>query len=215
MISPGDLAVIVGLNVVGAASPGPDVVLVTRTATRSRRHARAVAAGVLVGVLMWSTLTVLGAAAMLHAFPWMLTALQVVGGLVLVAMGLANVAQGWRDRRNPPMDAAEAESRLGTLRRSFVRGLSTNVSNPKIVFALTAMIAPLLPANPSPATAAVVILALWLSTVAVFALLSQVVSTRRVQRRLFAAGPYIDIGAGGFFIAVGALVFLRGILATM
>ena len=38
MIAPGDLAVIIGLNVIGAAAPGPDVVLITRTATRSRRR---------------------------------------------------------------------------------------------------------------------------------------------------------------------------------
>ena len=36
MIAPGDLAVIVGLNLVGAAAPGPDLVLLMRTATRSR-----------------------------------------------------------------------------------------------------------------------------------------------------------------------------------
>lgn len=38
---------LIGLNLVGAASPGSDVILITRTATGSRRHAIAViAAGV-------------------------------------------------------------------------------------------------------------------------------------------------------------------------
>ncbi|SDL87996.1 Threonine/homoserine/homoserine lactone efflux protein [Corynebacterium mycetoides] len=215
MISPGDLAVIVGLNVVGAASPGPDVVLITRTATRSRAHARAVAAGILVGVLMWSTLTVLGAAALLRAFPWVLTALQIVGGVVLVAMGIANASQGLKDRHNPPADLHDAEARLGSARDSFIRGLSTNLANPKIVFALSAMIAPLLPASPSALTAVAVILALWLSTAVLFGVLTQVISTKRVQRRLLAAGPFIDICAGGFFVAVGAAVFVRGALSAL
>lgn len=127
------------------------------------------AAGIQVGVLMWCMLTVRGAAALLRAFPWVLTALQVIGGIVLMAMGAANAYQGWRDRLNPLVDVQEAQARLGSLRKSFIKGLSTNVSNPKVVFALSAMIAPLLPPSPSAGTAAVVILALWLSSVAVFA----------------------------------------------
>lgn len=215
MINPGDLAVIVGLNLVGAASPGPDVVLVTRTATRSRAHAHAVAAGIQLGVLVWCTLTVLGAAALLRTFPWLLTVLQVAGGVVLVAMGAANAAQGFKQRRNPPSDLDDARARLGSLRKSFATGLATNMTNPKIVFALSAMIAPLLPPSPSAATAVVVILSLWLSSVAVFAALAQVVSTRGVQRRLLSAGPYIDLGAGGFFVAIGTLVFVRGVSTAL
>lgn len=215
MIGLGELAVIVGLNLVGAASPGPDAVLVMRTATRSRRHAWAVVAGIQVGVLFWCSFTVLGAATLLQIFPWLLSALQTVGGLVLVAMGAASAAQGWRERNNPPADLAEARSRLGSLRAAFTRGLSTNLSNPKIVFALTAMIAPLLPPNPGPGTAVVVILALWLTSIPVFLFYAQVVSIPRLQCRLLAAGPYIDLGAGSFFIIVGTVLFLHGISVVL
>ena len=41
------------MNLVGVASPGPDIILVTRYATRSRRHAIAAAAGIQIGVLFW------------------------------------------------------------------------------------------------------------------------------------------------------------------
>ena len=67
------LTVIVA-NLLGALSPGPDIILILRTATRSRRHAVAAAFGIQVGVLMWVSLTVLGAAALLTAFPEILDA---------------------------------------------------------------------------------------------------------------------------------------------
>ncbi|WP_328700685.1 LysE family translocator [Corynebacterium lujinxingii] len=212
MISPGDLAVIVGLNVLGAAAPGPDVVLVTRTATRSRRHGWATALGIQTGVLMWCTLTVFGAAALLNAFPHVLTYIQIVGGAILIAMGASNVRSGVEERHYPPTSLAEAEERLGSVRASYLKGLATNLANPKIVVALSAMIAPLLPPSPSLGTAAVVIVALWLSAFALFAVFVQVVSTDRVRRKFLRAGPYIDIGAGAFFVVVGITLIVRGAL---
>lgn len=212
MISLGDLAVIVGLQLVGAAAPGPDVILVTRTATRSRRHAWATTAGIQTGVLLWVTLTVVGAAAVLTAFPRALSFVQLAGGAFLISMGQANIRQGWKDRKDPPLGLEEAEGRLGSLPASYLRGLTTNLANPKIVIGLSAMIAPLLPAHPSVATSVVVIAALWLSSYLLFGVLSQVVSTERVRRRLMFAGPLIDVLSGAFFLAVGIALVVRGAL---
>lgn len=167
MIAPADLATIVGLNLIGAAAPGPDIVLITRTATKSRRHGWATAAGIQTGVLLWCTLTVFGFAALL----------------------------------------------LGSVRSAYLRGLATNLSNPKIVIALSAMIAPLLPPAPSAGTALLVIAALWASSLALFAVLVQVLSAERVRRKFLRVGPYVDIGAGVFFVEVGAVLIVRGAAA--
>ena len=45
------------------------------------------------------------------------------------------------DRHDPPADLDEAVQRLGSVRSAYTRGLMTNLANPKIVVALTAMIA--------------------------------------------------------------------------
>nr|WP_040420851.1 LysE family translocator [Corynebacterium timonense] len=209
-MAPGDLAAIVGLNLVGAAAPGPDIVLLTRTATRSRKHAWATLAGTQTGVLMWVSLTVVGAAAVLTAFPRALNVVQMVGGAFLIFMGISNALQGWRERNDPPKGLEEAAGKLGSLPGSYLRGLSTNLANPKIVLALSAMIAPLLPPNPSTLSAVVVIASLWLSSMALMAVVAQVVSTEKVRRKLLAAGPRIDMGAGAFFLVVGIVFAARG-----
>ena len=211
MIAPGDLAVIIGLNLVGAAAPGPDLVLLMRTATRSRKHAWATNLGIHTGAALWFALTVFGAAALLTAVPHAVGAIQIIGGAVLAWMGAVNLRGGLRDRHDPPTDLDEAVQRLGSVRSSYLRGLLTNLSNPKIVVALGAMIAPMLPASPSLATALVVIGALWLSSFALFGLIAQVTSAERLRRTFFLAGPYIDIAAGAFFIVVGAALVGRGL----
>ena len=86
MIAPGDLAVIVGLNLVGAAAPGPDLVLLMRTATRSRQHAWAANLGIHTGAALWFALTIFGAAALLNAVPQAVTAIQIVGGVAVLML---------------------------------------------------------------------------------------------------------------------------------
>ncbi|STC68612.1 LysE family translocator [Corynebacterium pilosum] len=205
-----DLGAIIVVNLVGAASPGPDIVLITRTATRSRRHALATVAGIQVGVLMWCTLTVLGAAALLTAFPWVLEFVQIIGGAWLIYLGVSSIRGGLAERHNPPSDTTEAESRLGRLRHSFAKGLTTNLSNPKIVLFLAALVAPLLPPNPSLSVALIVIAALWIPSWIFQAALATLVSTHAVRNKLLRAGPYIDIGAGVFFVVAAVVLIVRG-----
>lgn len=197
-MNPADLAAIVLLNLAGAATPGPDLVLLTRLATRSRKHAIAATFGIYVGAFFWITLTVLGAAAVLNAFPWLLELVQAAGGAWIVFMGVTTARQGWRDRAHPPLDMAEAEGRLGSPRDSFFKGLTTNLSNPKIVLFLAALVALLLPPSPSISIAAIVIVSLRSTAFLLFLGFSLVVSTEKVRRKLLSAGPYIDLGAGAF-----------------
>ncbi|MHA2789539.1 LysE family translocator [Corynebacterium sp. S7] len=210
-----DLGAIVLVNMVGAMTPGPDIVLITRTATKSRKHALATTAGIHVGVLFWCTLTVLGAAALLHAFPWILEFIQIIGGAWIMWMGISMIRGGIKDRENPPADTEEAEARLGSVRSAFVKGLTTNLSNPKIVLFLAALVAPLLPPSPSAGVALTVIVALFFSSLIVFVVLSLVISTQRVRQALLRAGPYIDIAAGLFFLVASVFLFTRGVTGLL
>lgn len=205
------LLALIAINVVGVISPGPDIVLILRTATRSRRHALAVTLGIQIGVLMWCTLTVLGAAAVLHAFPQLVGVIQVVGGAWLMYMGYGLARSGWRERMAPPQDVEAAAEALGGLATSIRQGLLTNLSNPKIVLYLAAIVAPILPANPSALMAVAVVLTLSLSSFAVQMTIAYVVSTRRIRRTLLAASPFIDLGAGIFFLIASVVLIVRGI----
>ncbi|MDO5668691.1 MAG: LysE family translocator [Corynebacterium sp.] len=204
-------AALVVLNIAGAASPGPDILLITRTAIRSRRHAVATVLGIQVGVLFWCTLTVLGFAALLNAFPAILGFLQLIGGAWLVWMGYGMVSGGLRERKNPPADLEEAAARLGRLRHAFLHGLTTNLSNPKIVLFLSALIAPLLPQSPSAGLAIGVVAALSISAIILQLGMALLVSTPAMRRKLLRAGPMIDVAAGIFFIVAGLVLVFNGV----
>ena len=115
------------------ATPGPDLLLLTRMATRSRRHALASVSGISTGLVLWVSLTVFGAAALLISYPVLESVIKLVGGVWLVWMGrgmiLAARAQ-FRDRMNADIDV---DTIFGTPWKSYQQGLFTNLSNPKVV----------------------------------------------------------------------------------
>ena len=208
-------ASLLALNLAGAASPGPDMILIMRLATRSRTHALAAAAGIQLGVVMWCSLTVFGAAAVLTAYPSLLAFVQLLGGIALILMGLSMARTGWRDRNVKPVDLADAALRLGSLKAAFRTGLLTNIANPKIVLFLAAIVAPLLPQSPSLGLAIAVIAALTLSAFLLFVVVAFFLSTKAVRCRVLAAGPWIDIAAGVLFVVIGASLAINGLLTMV
>ncbi|MBC3185077.1 LysE family transporter [Corynebacterium sp. zg-331] len=207
-MTPGGLASLVALNLMGVAAPGPDTLLVMRAATRSRRHAYATVAGVHVGVLLWMTLTVCGAAAVLGRYPILIGVIQLAGGAYLGWMGARMARAGWRLRG---YSAAQAPGTTTASAWQCARqGFGTNLSNPKIVLFLTAIIAPVMPAETSWGAAAVIVACLWLSSAAYFLLIATVLSTAAVQRRALRASPAIDVVAGAVFVLFGVALVLRG-----
>ncbi|CAB1042197.1 LysE family translocator [Corynebacterium diphtheriae] len=197
------LLTLVGLNVVGMLTPGPDIFLVTRIATKSRRHAYATVAGIATGLLVWVTLTVFGATAVLTAYPSVLSGIQLVGGAWLLWMGTKLVRVARRQRGEGVAVASTIDALLGTPAQCYRQGLATNLSNPKVVLYFAAIIAPFLPTNPSLLTALSVIVVIVLSNLVMFSLLATVISTNALRRAFLKAGPWIDLVAGCFFIIAG------------
>ncbi|WP_448852604.1 LysE family translocator [Corynebacterium sp. 335C] len=204
-----NLFTMLGFHVVGMTSPGPDIFLVLRTATRSRRHALAAVAGIVTGSTLWVTLTVVGVAAVMAANPAVMAAVQLLGGLYLAWMAWSMLSSGVKGVMElragaipPPVDQA-----LGSVRKAFRTGLLTNLSNPKIVLFFTAVLSQFMPVDAAWWVQLVYIAALQLCAVAWFGLIAVVVSTERMTRRMVKAGPWIDVVAGVAF-AVLAVVML-------
>ena len=127
-------AAMLGIHVVGMTSPGPDIFLILRMATRSRKHALAAVAGIVTGSTVWVTLTVVGVAAVLSTHPTLMGVIQLLGGAYLTYMGarmLLGAVRGIREL-NAGGSPAVGAAALGSLGGAFRQGLLTNLSNPKI-----------------------------------------------------------------------------------
>lgn len=135
---------ILGAILVGAVSPGPSFVLVSRIAARSSRvDGLAAALGMGLGGAVFATLALLGLAAVLLQVEWLYLALRVGGGLYLIYLGI----RIWRGASEPLEVADPGTPSQPTAFRSFAIGLLTQVSNPKTAIVYASIFAALLPAT--------------------------------------------------------------------
>ncbi|CAI1193250.1 threonine export protein RhtC [Serratia fonticola] len=121
------------VHLIALMSPGPDFFFVSQTAaSRSRREAMMGVVGISLGVMVWAGVALLGLNLILQKMAWLHQIIMVGGGLYLCWMGwqLLRSARGQNVQTAP---AAEVKVALPKPGRSFIRGLLTNLSNPKAV----------------------------------------------------------------------------------
>jgi RhtB (resistance to homoserine/threonine) family protein len=120
--------------------PGSDTLLVTKNAVL---HGRAVglgtALGVCGGLLVWTTATALGVAAIVRGSAAAFTVLKLVGGAYLVWLGV-QVLRGRRARSAFEPAAARDRSRSVGRWLGFRQGLLGNLANPKIAVFFTSLL---------------------------------------------------------------------------
>lgn len=135
---------IAGAISLGAMSPGPSFVMVARTALAgSRGDGVAAALGMGVGGAAFAAAALLGLQALLQAVPSLYALVKLVGGAWLLYLGYLI----WRGAGAPlvlPATARGSEGRRA-LRRSFLLGLGTQLSNPKTAVVYASIFVSLLP----------------------------------------------------------------------
>ena len=129
----------------GAASPGPSFVYVARTAVAlSRTDGVAAALGMGIGGISFAALALLGLQAVLAQVAWLYAGLKLAGGLYLLLLAF----RLWRGAGNAADLPRGVGERPPGLRRSFLLGLATQLSNPKTAVAYASIFAALLPPAP-------------------------------------------------------------------
>ena len=97
------LLTIAGVHALGLLVPGPNVLAVTHTAlTRSRGAGVAIALGVTVGALVWSSSASFGLAAVLTHAAGVETGLRLAGAAFLVWIGLRHILARREPARKQP-----------------------------------------------------------------------------------------------------------------
>ena len=160
-----------------------------------------------------------GAATLLTTYPSILSVIQLLGGAYLSWMGykmgrgaLKELAQArafrFKGEARPIPDATAA---LGTPAQAYRQGLATNLSNPKVVMYFAAILAPLMPANPSLMVASTIVVASLVQTWLVFSFLCVIVSTEKIRKSVLRAGPIFDAVAATVFVIVGVVLLYEGL----
>ncbi|TPP09887.1 LysE family translocator [Rhizobium glycinendophyticum] len=132
---------------IGAMSPGPSFVLVSRVSiSHSRLHGLASAIGMGLGGALFATLALVGLVTLLQQVEWLYLLLKFGGGLYLVYLA----TRIWQGAKTPLVAAGSGEA-AGTgasVWHSLGLAFATQISNPKTAVVYASIFAALMPAAP-------------------------------------------------------------------
>ena len=193
---------------VGAMSPGPSFVVVSRIAiSRSRLDGLAAAVGMGVGGITFSVLALAGLTALLTQFAWLYIVLKVAGGAYLVYIAY----RIWRGAKEP-LTVGDAVDGRSSIRRSFTTALLTQLSNPKTIIVYASIFAAFLPK----AIPLGVIIGLPIGIFAIeagwYAIVALAFSSQRPRQAYLAAKAWIDRAAGLVMGGLGLRLIVSGMM---
>lgn len=122
------------MHMIALVSPGPDFFFVSQTAaSRSRKDAMMGVVGITLGVAVWAAVALMGLHLILQKMAWLHQIITVGGGLYLCWMGWQLLKSARARKLAGDTDEVESPVDLPARGRTFMRGLLTNLSNPKAV----------------------------------------------------------------------------------
>jgi len=139
------ITAILAALLIGAMSPGPSFVMVARNSIGlSRRDGLATALGMGTGGVFFSGIALVGLYSLLASVTWLYVGLKVAGGVYLVYIA----SKIWRGASAQLTVDSGSSADPANARKSFVMGLSTQLSNPKTAIYYGSIFAALLPQHP-------------------------------------------------------------------
>lgn len=194
---------VLGVYLAAAVTPGPNVVLIIRTASAgSRRAALSVAGGVVTAGALLAALAELGLGALLAESVWLQRSFRILCGLYLAYLG----TQMWR-HSGRPLDTSGVAGSDG-LWSYYRQGILTNITNPKAAIFFGSILTVVLPPSIPLLLRVLAIVAIVVSSALWHTIVALVFSTRTVQNRYFKAKPALDSLIGTVFLGFGAGVVI-------
>lgn len=181
-------------------SPGPDVLLIAKSAaSTTRSNTLKIISGISVGIVVWVVLTLLGFTVLVQQFPWIQQGLMILGGFFLARMGWAMLKVGIQTL-NQKFDLNDEQKSTEKKRNYFLLGLLTNLSNPKTLIYFSSVFSLALSASASTNLKTQLAFIIPIQTFLVFFLFMLILSQPKVKALYQRSGSYIDIFSGGIFL---------------
>lgn len=189
------------VHLVALMSPGPDFFFVSQTAvSRSRKEAMMGVLGITLGVMIWAAVALLGLNLILEKMAWLHTIIMVGGGLYLCWMGY-QLLRGALKKEVLNTPAPQVE--LATSGRSFVKGLLTNLANPKAIIYFGSVFSLFVGDGVGETARWGIFVLIALETFAWFTLVASLFALPTMRRGYQRMAKWIDGVAGALFTAFG------------
>lgn len=200
------LLTICALHFVAQLSPGPDVLLVAKSAaSTTRANTLRIILGISVGVVVWVTLTLLGFTVLLEQWPWIQQVLMLIGGFFLAKMGYAMLKGGIASlKQSTNLDGVIEQQP----KNYFLLGLFTNLANPKIVIYFSSVFSLALSSAAGMSIKPQLAVIIPIQTFVVFSLLMMIMSIPKIKALYQKSGSYIDLLSGSFFLLFAVFLWV-------
>lgn len=194
------LLTICGLHFIAQLSPGPDVLLIARSAaSTTRANTLKIIAGISAGIVVWVVLTLAGFTVLIDQFPWIQQVLMIVGGAFLARMGWAMLKGGLQAFKQRH-ETSDDQIVMNEPKNYFTLGLLTNLSNPKTLIYFSSVFSLALSSSASDYLKSQLAVIIPLQTFLTFALLMLLISQPKIKVLYQRAGNYIDLISGILFL---------------
>ncbi|WP_168379632.1 LysE family transporter [Acinetobacter cumulans] len=195
------LFTICALHFVAQLSPGPDVLLIAKSAaSTTRANTLKIIAGISVGIVVWVVLILLGFTVLVEQFPWIQQVLMAVGGFFLAKMGWAMFSGGLKSlNQTANLEDGQALSQQKT-ENYFLLGLFTNLANPKTLIYFSSVFSLALSSSASSNLKAQLAVIIPIQTFIVFSLFMMIMSLPKIKALYQRSGSYIDVVSGALFL---------------
>ncbi len=138
----GEWLVFVGVMALGQFSPGPDMLLLTRTALASGRKSGCwTAIGIACGLAFHAAIAVTGVATLLEKGGWISTTLKCIAAAYLIWLAIQLIRSGLKAGS---LKVGKSTTVSDTSFANWKRGLLCNLLNPKVAVFLAGVTAPFL-----------------------------------------------------------------------
>lgn len=189
------------VHLVALMSPGPDFFFVSQTAvSRSRKEAMMGVLGITLGVMIWAGVALLGLNLILAKMAWLHTIIMVGGGLYLCWMGYQMLRGALKKE---VINAPAPQVELATGGRSFVKGLLTNLANPKAIIYFGSVFSLFVGDSVGETARWGIFVLIALETFAWFTLVASLFALPAMRRGYQRMAKWIDGVAGALFTAFG------------
>lgn len=195
------LLTICTLHFFAQLSPGPDVLLIAKSAaSTTRTNTLNIIAGISVGIIVWVVLTLLGFTVLIEQFPWIQQMLMLVGGVFLAKMGWAMFNGGLKSlNQAASLDDGQAVEQSKS-ENYFLLGLLTNLSNPKTLIYFSSVFSLALSSSASSNLKTQLAFIIPIQTFIVFTVFMLILSLPKIKTLYQRAGSYIDVMSGALFL---------------
>lgn len=190
------------LHIVALITPGPDFFFVSQTAvSRSRKEAMMGVLGITGGVMVWAGVALLGLNLILEKMAWLHSIIMVGGGLYLCWMGYQMLRSALKKETVKPTEEVSVE--LARSGRSFLKGLLTNLSNPKAIIYFGSVFSLFVSNDVGSAERWGLFVMIALETFAWFTVVASLFALPQMRRGYQRVAKWIDGVAGALFAGFG------------